>query len=250
MSEEPEIIGKVNTPCKYCTFAIWNDKTQIGCNTGRLEKFKTAKVDIVECYDDDSEFYVISGRNCNYFRHNSIPIDNMQDAVKSVKSEEKFQADLILMAPADLERLENEVGELKSWTTPPKTLIIINNLHETKTILDLIATTKYQGRWKIITKQADHVDLWEASKKCESKWFVLGNPTKLPKDFLDKLDILLNDKMERFVHIYDKHFSLYNLNAYKHIACAKDAYPSVTFRKLNEEQKGDMVKKWSDFENK
>lgn len=238
------VIAEINTPCKYCAFGLWVDKTQVGCVAERLKQFKDANVELVECFDDEAEFFVINGRNCNYFRNvNTLGDFDVMELLKQVKEETTIKCDLILMAN-DLAKLENSIGAVKSWTVKPNTLILLNNNYTTQEIIDVVTETKYIGKWKIVTKQEDMVDLWVGAQKCESKWFIMGNPLEMDKDVIEKVDNLLNVKMEKFVHIYDKHFSLYNLAAYKFIACEKDPYPNKTFLKLDEEQKGNMCKSW------
>ena len=58
-------VSKIKTSCKNCAFAIYEGKTQISCLHQRIEKFGN---DVVEAYDEDSEFYVIN-RFCNYYRN-------------------------------------------------------------------------------------------------------------------------------------------------------------------------------------
>lgn len=45
------------TSCKDCKFAIYNEKTQTGCQADQIERF--GKENVIEAYDDDEEFYVI-----------------------------------------------------------------------------------------------------------------------------------------------------------------------------------------------
>lgn len=52
------------TSCKSCIFAIYENKTQTGCEHNRIEKFGN---DVIEAYDDHEEFFVIN-RLCNYIR--------------------------------------------------------------------------------------------------------------------------------------------------------------------------------------
>jgi len=56
---------KLQTSCKNCTFAIYNELTQTGCSADRIEKFN--KSDIIEAYDNEKEFYVINNF-CNLYR--------------------------------------------------------------------------------------------------------------------------------------------------------------------------------------
>ena len=54
---------KINTSCKDCVFAIYDSKTQSGCDFDRITKFEN----VVEAYDEDKEFFVIP-RLCTYYR--------------------------------------------------------------------------------------------------------------------------------------------------------------------------------------
>jgi len=54
----------ITTSCKNCVFAIYDGKTQTGCEFDRINKFKATGTDIIEAYDDEKEFYVIDGRRC------------------------------------------------------------------------------------------------------------------------------------------------------------------------------------------
>ena len=55
----------LQTSCKNCTFAIYDDGTQVGCVANRIEKFD--KNNIIEAYDNEKEFYVIN-EFCNLYR--------------------------------------------------------------------------------------------------------------------------------------------------------------------------------------
>lgn len=54
---------KFQTPCKFCVFAEWEDKTQIGCLANKLDTFD----DIIEVHDETHEFFVVDSV-CNYYR--------------------------------------------------------------------------------------------------------------------------------------------------------------------------------------
>lgn len=55
---------KLQTSCKNCTFAIYDNLTQVGCVANRIEKFKDS---VVEAYDNEKEFYVVN-QFCNFYR--------------------------------------------------------------------------------------------------------------------------------------------------------------------------------------
>lgn len=45
------------TSCKGCKFAVYDEKTQTGCRADQIKRF--GKENIIEAYDNESEFYVI-----------------------------------------------------------------------------------------------------------------------------------------------------------------------------------------------
>ena len=47
------------TSCKDCKFAIYEGKTQTGCEAGRAEIYMEKGM-ALEAYDKDKEFYVIN----------------------------------------------------------------------------------------------------------------------------------------------------------------------------------------------
>lgn len=63
MNKDEPNLG-VRTNCKNCSFAIYSDKTQVGCEHDRITKFAEASK---EAYDEEKEFYIID-KFCNYFR--------------------------------------------------------------------------------------------------------------------------------------------------------------------------------------
>lgn len=53
----------IKTSCQECVFAVYNDKTQTGCKANRLEK-----LEIVECYNENGEFFAAINYPCNLYR--------------------------------------------------------------------------------------------------------------------------------------------------------------------------------------
>lgn len=78
------------TSCKDCIFAIYDDKTQIGCEDDRINKFKDS---VIEAYDDDKEFYVID-RICNLHRKKTW--NNGQKSITKAKNESALTFDLLI----------------------------------------------------------------------------------------------------------------------------------------------------------
>lgn len=60
--------NELTTSCKECVFAEYEEKTQTGCKTGRLDKYREKGVDIIEAEDlEENEFFVIESW-CNHYR--------------------------------------------------------------------------------------------------------------------------------------------------------------------------------------
>ena len=64
MSDETSNASTVRTSCKNCSFAIYDENTQVGCLQNRINTFGKS---VIEAYDNDKQFYVID-RFCNYYR--------------------------------------------------------------------------------------------------------------------------------------------------------------------------------------
>jgi hypothetical protein len=78
------------TSCKNCIFAIYDGKTQIGCEDNRIEKFGD---EVIEVYDDSREFYVIK-RLCNLYRPQTW--NNGERDIKKAKEESCLTFDILI----------------------------------------------------------------------------------------------------------------------------------------------------------
>lgn len=56
-----QLAGKLETPCKFCTFAQFDGKSQIGCLADRLES-----QEYFAAYDEEAEFCVVTGLCTTY----------------------------------------------------------------------------------------------------------------------------------------------------------------------------------------
>ena len=63
MSDEPNMIAPMHTPCLGCTFSIKDKQKQIGCQVGRIDKYKELGAEVINVYDDNgNEFFVVNNR--------------------------------------------------------------------------------------------------------------------------------------------------------------------------------------------
>lgn len=69
MSNNENQINLIHTPCKKCSFAIYEDKTQTDCALNYLDAFRQMDgVQVLEVYDNDQEFYVVNNKKCIGYR--------------------------------------------------------------------------------------------------------------------------------------------------------------------------------------
>ena len=85
------MINKIHTPCKICIFALYNDKiTQTGCKLNRLKIFKKHKVEILEAYDEEKEFYVINNMKCLHWRPENWKWSKSSQRKQQIKIDEEI----------------------------------------------------------------------------------------------------------------------------------------------------------------
>ena len=213
------------TACRDCVFAQYDGNTQIGCKLGKLDLLKENGGVITEVYDDSKkEYYVISDRFCVFWRR---PSWLNKDEVKRFGAEEtarkevqaRFAAIIYINDKSSLEDIEKTVISLINQNLQPRKLIVANNspLKPSKLVslgkdfsVNLLFP-KQGGEsktyWKIEQIKEDKasfsrcvdiaikgVSANEQNYYCS---FVAG--FQVPKDFIHKIDVALNDDMKRFL---------------------------------------------------
>lgn len=160
MSEQK--ISRVHTPCKNCVFAEYQENTQIGCYTGYLNKYKDAKVEILEAYDEEKEFFIINDRKCISYRENKwfdkyeIANASIEDKVAKFNELNKIHYCLAinLLKINTIEELSNIINAINIAKIKPKKIIIIRFPHHAKkfsydTIRDLLKNIDSHIEWRI-----------------------------------------------------------------------------------------------------
>ena len=128
-----------NTGCKDCVFAIYDGKTQVGCEFDRINKFKSVGLEVVESYDEDREFYVIKNHICNVGR---LPAwaQNKTGDLKEIALKEssvKYQFILIDKGDVDVETLKEQVAKCLEQSVPPQAIHIIRYNSSKISLLDM-----------------------------------------------------------------------------------------------------------------
>src|SRR5690554_4248051 len=133
----------VQTPCKNCVFAEYEDITQIGCSAGQLDKFRQNNIEIIEAYDHEKEFYVINGKMCQMSRSASWGIKHPKENwVKVARQETNIKYQVFVVSKGDLEKLASTIKSLYEQEIKPRHIVVIsNNQDKHKEILEIF---KYQ----------------------------------------------------------------------------------------------------------
>lgn len=89
--QQPE--NKTLTSCKDCVLAVYDGNTQTSCLANRINK-----IDHIEAYDDDKEFFVVE-RFCNYYRNKDgdFYINNGKPDIDKIRSESYVTFNLMIL---------------------------------------------------------------------------------------------------------------------------------------------------------
>lgn len=129
--QSQEELSTLHSVCKGCIFATWQNKTQIDCELGRIEKYKQFG-DVVDAFDDDNEFYIINNRLCGTRRTKEwvdrLPLDS--NLVESVYNEVKIQYDAVIYCNDSSKIVSdgdfvNTINSLVNQSIKPKRIIIL-----------------------------------------------------------------------------------------------------------------------------
>lgn len=129
-------INVIHTPCKKCTFAIFDDNTQTGCFLNKIEKFRAKGFEVLEVYDNEKEFYVINKKKCLSYREsdwlNKINCKDLGEASKILAEENaiKYIAVIYLEESTTKEEFETIISSLSEQKTPPKGLMIVTDKYK------------------------------------------------------------------------------------------------------------------------
>lgn len=154
-------IERLHTSCKNCIFAQYQDKTQIGCNIGQLEDYRennlhytrhiNPKIDIVEAFDDDKEYFVVNGIKCHYKRNENWGHKvNKKYWTERVKEENRIKYQSIIFTHDDFDKLTNTIESLLSQSIPPQHITVVRSTFNTirpSTIADYLRESGLP--WKI-----------------------------------------------------------------------------------------------------
>lgn len=125
--KQQQLVSVIHTSCKDCIFAKFNGNKQVDCKLDRLKYHKN----IVEVYDEESEFFVVDKNFCLYYRtkelmdYLKIPEEKWE---QTTKEQVKIPLHVILLFNKDNthEELINSLRVLKSQSIQPSMVTVVN----------------------------------------------------------------------------------------------------------------------------
>ena len=154
-SPTPVQIERIHTVCKKCCFSIDEEKTQVGCSLGMIDRFKSINPDcVVPAYDNEKEFFIINGRTCLYCRdHNWAEYHKGKSLENIVR--EQAQLKITYLVYHDDNSSEHDtiktITSLENQLLQPQSIIIMNNSNNEKLSLVKAKLNKSKVRWVIET---------------------------------------------------------------------------------------------------
>lgn len=125
----------MNTSCKNCIFAQYEDKTQTSCYLGMIDRARSANVEIIEAYDEEKEFYVLKDALCPFSKTEEwkkakkLDKSSLDKLADIIKNESVVTCDLYIYISNEsrLADLSNTLLSIKKMSILPKSLIFIVN---------------------------------------------------------------------------------------------------------------------------
>lgn len=188
---------KIETPCKFCVFAKYDGKTQTDCELGLLKKYREYSTQIIEAYDEESEFFVIDkvclGHRGPEWKKRNQDQSTLAEQVLNKIREVKMPLLVLMPEPKDWHKFRKSIQSLLDQTHQPKELVIYNKWLSpqkmTKILEEMIGTS---FRWRIETVIEDNPDIYRyidrtVKNKPYGYYAILKEDTKLNPDTFIKI---------------------------------------------------------------
>ena len=213
---------EVVTSCAACCFAEYEDKTQVGCELGRIEKFREKGAKIIEAEDGEREFYVVH-RMCNCYREKDWA-EYWKHKKKRVLKENAIRVNFIVPINEDdtLEGLEKTLLSIDTQEEFEAVKVITMNnsnkdnfdiVHKLHEVFGSYAEqTSYLNKSEegttfvggsMVEKNSDFWTLLEASFAfvVNGYYAVFNCGTEVPLDFLKTINRAINEDLEQVLMI-------------------------------------------------
>jgi hypothetical protein len=189
-------LSGVETTCEKCSFAIWKNEQQTGCNAGRLEKFKQLGV-VVDKKTSLQPYYKIN-RFCNMFRSED---QSVEDARKQISlkfgivifdEDEKF-SNVAIESCKNLDYDNTKFKIVLASNQNKRFGRLFSTIHEFKSLninSELVLSLNNENPKQVIEK-----DVFQKVFGC-THIIKVKTSDKINKSFLKRIDESINDDLE------------------------------------------------------
>jgi len=191
-------IKSIHTSCKDCAFAQYYCSTQTGCDFNRISKFKEVR----EAYDNEKNFYIINGRQCNYFTSkDKYPGKNKEELIELVVKKHKVQLTLFVYIDDESKLLEIADSIIEQDLQPHEVYFVDINKIGPK--LNLLLNKKIGNKlnWRIIYPVEDFnigeipEFILQKSKGLFSVF--LSSYQKIKYNWISNIDNMINQELKQ-----------------------------------------------------
>ena len=212
--------NRYETACKNCLFAVYDHKTQIGCQLGRLEKY-IERDEVIEAFDDEAEFYVIQGI-CNTVRQTEW--NNGVANIDKVMAEARPKFDVYIDShnisqgyAEEIIQFYDDVSETDfdvNWT-------VMADVKLTQEERTMVAGVLRRINARVVEGVDLNFTLTEEILKSRRAFSIMvDDMAVLDANIFNRIDTLLNEDLRKFVYytLNDTHavsnlsFHIYNKN--------------------------------------
>lgn len=197
----------LRTVCRDCAFAVYNKDTQTGCALGKLDKFRSVGVQLVEAYDETGkEFYVIEDMFCSWTRPQAwIDAHKDDDLVEVLKQELRIPYQAIIRKTNDLEALGVTLRSLNAQTLKPKNVVVVRGHDGTTRLPDImrvLTDSLTNIKWNIQAETDEQSRLDDVLVHSEYPFFGIFNAGfEVPSWLFEDLNSKIYDDLFRFAFL-------------------------------------------------
>jgi hypothetical protein len=186
-SERKRIISS----CQHCKFAVTVDNTQTGCQFNVTDKLQA-----VEAYNEESNFFVIPDFICQFHRDKKT-----KDTKEEVREFVKPTYDIILLGTSK-DSVLAALNKIKECENQPKYIKVVLDAADIvweREILDLLGTCgfKYKICYLIEAKPSlDDADLYMQETNSSSSWYQCYIDSEYSNTDIVVVDQVLNEEIQ------------------------------------------------------
>lgn len=248
-----ERTANFDTKCEPCVFKTMENGEQVGCQLGRLGKYKQRGL-----AESDGDYYKIK-TFCKACR-NEEWAEDQDDIFESIEQETRVRCDLVIIAEDTinseiLTTIRSSVAGSKIY--PNKIFVILNS--PSIKIVDLFDSINNElkelnVKFEIIKVLDEDKPILEyvddAVRKSKAQYYALFNAgNSVPRDFIETIDNLLNVELSRFVMIDqpDKYKGLVVQNHIHKLLMGNKEGATIEEKirwLANEQNNNALIKKW------